>query len=270
MINAFKKSKIICWSVRIIAAAVIAFLWYYDTRRGAPVYIPVIATVLTVGVGYFLSRLLGNLSASTQNTKLLGLLHMELDPERFIEAYKEVPEKIPKTRRDHAVTASYLADGYMAAGQPEKALSTLEKGFEGRDITKDLPLQGLYHGNRLGYLVDAKEMGAAKEEAEKVDQIVNQSAASNRALSENLRSALLLRRARIGISEGEVIDRTWLEGMLSNATYNLRRLELYLTLAENAKLKGDAKTAETYFKKMAEEGGKTWYTKYAEEMLEEK
>ena len=271
MIHAFRKSLFTCWGVRIAAAALIVFLWIHDLNRGYQIYIPIVATLLAAAVGFLLSRLLGNLVASNENTRLLGILHMDLDPDRFIDAYREIPAKVRKGTRDHAVLSSYLADGYAAAGNPEQALLILEEGFGGMEEVlkgsqeKDLPLQGLWHGNRLLYLLDAGKTEEAKKAASAVEKLITACEKTNRALAENLRTSLLLRRARISIAEGTRIDDKWLVTLVSGSTYHLRRLEIYRTIVENALLRGDRKEASEYIGRLQKEGGKTWFSGWAEE-----
>ena len=269
MISAYKKSLYTCWGVRAAAVLIIGFLWIHDLKRGYPIYIPVVATVLMLAVGYFLSRLLGNLTASVENTKRLGFLHMELDPQKFIDSYKGVLDRIKKGTRDHAVAASYLADGYLAAGDPETALGILDEGFAGvpdLESAEKPALSGLYHSGRLACLLDMHELAEAKEEAAKLEKVISVSLVSNKALAGNLKPVLELRKARINIAEGKAADQNRLKSLLSGAQFNLRRLEICRAAAENALFRHDRKTAEEYLNKLEKEGGKTCFARYAAEI----
>ena len=259
MIQAYTKSRCAFWAVRAAALVIIVVLWIHDLRLGYQLYIPIVATVLLAGIGYFLSRLLGNLISSVENTKVLGYLHVELDPEKFIASYRGVPDKMKQGTRDRAVSSAYLADGYFSAGDAADAVKTLDKGFEGLDLSGKYPLAGLYHGNRLQYLIGMKDWEGAKEEAAQLEGIITACEKSNKALAENLSSALRTRKARIGIAEGQKADSAFLKEEVKKAQYNLRRLELYETLRENALLKNDKKEAREYADKMKAEGGKTFY-----------
>ena len=267
MNHAFKKSLYTMWGVRAAALLITVFLWIHDLKHGYPIYIPIVATALMIAVGYILSRLLGNLTASVENTKRLGILHMELDPERFIECYREVPEKTREGSRDRAVTSSYLADGYLAAGDAKEALQILEKGFAGikdLDLPAKLPLNGLYHSGRLACLLEQNAIEEAKAEAEKLEKVIAIALVSNQALAANLKPLLELRKARISIAEGRAADQKRLRSLLSGAQYSLRRLEICRAAADNAALLHDKKSAEEYLGRLMKEGGKTFYTAYAE------
>lgn len=261
MINAFRKSRIACWAVRAAALAIIAFLWYHD--RNYPIYIPIVASILTIGIGYFLSKLLGNIISSTENTKALGYLHMELDPQKFIACYKDVPGKIKSGTQDRAVTSSYLADGYLSMNDPKKALETLEAGFKDVPLENKTSLQGLYHTCRSAYLIELGEYDQTARELEILRNVIL-SCGENRALADNLNTTLKIREAELNILKGEPVpDREWLNKLISRSTYNLRRLELYKTLADDAILRKDRTEALHRLRKMEEEGGKTRFADYA-------
>lgn len=76
MIQAFKRSR--TGSRLVMAAAIVisVVIWFRD--RDYPVFIPIIASTLMLGIGYFSSRVVGNLLANMENTRYLGYLHMEL------------------------------------------------------------------------------------------------------------------------------------------------------------------------------------------------
>ena len=267
MINAFKKSR----AARLLAAAaalvVIILVWVNDLGKHTQLYIPILATVLTAGIGYFMGRLLGNLISSSENTKLLGILHVDLDPEAFIQAYQSIPGKIRKGSRNHAVASAYLSDGYLAGGDPEKALEILEEGFKDVKMEGDLPLKGLYYSNRMVCFLEKDDYEEAKKEGKEIENVILRSEGSNQALANNLRSALLLRNTRISIHEGTAIDPEWLENMVSGASYSIRRLEIYRTIVGNALLMKDKRKAGEYLQKLVSEGGKTFYADYAEKVL---
>ena len=64
MIRAFWKSKLAVGAVMVVCLGLAVAVWLRD--REYPVYIPAIASLLLLGIGYFAGRLLGNLVAGTQ------------------------------------------------------------------------------------------------------------------------------------------------------------------------------------------------------------
>ena len=142
MIQAFRKSRIGFYGVLAIAAAIAAAVWIRD--QDYPLFVPIIASSLTLAIGYVAARLLGNLLAASENTRHLGYLHMELDPDKFIAGYRDIPGRM-KGENNRAISRSYLADGYAAAGDYETAISLLES-----PPADNLAVQGLYAANRAG------------------------------------------------------------------------------------------------------------------------
>ncbi len=267
MINAFKRSFITCWAVRFIAAAFVGFIWIRNIGRTDPFWVPILMTVLAIGAGYFLSKLLGQMTAAAENTNRLGILHMQLDPEAFIASYEGIPERLKEGTKDHAVASSYLADGYDASGDHKKALEALDEGFRGVVFEKQQALEGLYRGNRLGYLVNLGDMEEAKKEGEKIEALISSCRKTNPNLAESLASVLMLRRARISISEGTKIDPNWRKGLLPNAHFKLRELEILRTVSENALLRGERKEEDKSLKKIAAGHGKPYFAPWAKDQL---
>ena len=68
--------------------------------------------MLTIGV--LAARLLGNVLASMENTRYLGYLHMELDPKKFLEHYREVPGRM---KRESANRMDAFIRSVREAGQ---------------------------------------------------------------------------------------------------------------------------------------------------------
>ena len=82
MVRAFRQSRLTAAGVFTAAAVLTILVWIRD--RGLPVHIPIIASVLLLLLGVFAGLLAARLVADSFNTKLLGLLHVELDPDAFL------------------------------------------------------------------------------------------------------------------------------------------------------------------------------------------
>ena len=118
---------------------------------------------LTIAVlGVLAARIAGNLTASAENTKILGYLFHDMDPDRFIKAYGDVASKTAKGSFDSFSCHAYLADGYSASGNPDKAVTVLDKAYdEVKDKDKIMPF---YHMNRLRYLLASGRYDEGDEE----------------------------------------------------------------------------------------------------------
>ena len=82
MYRGFRRSRIVMGVTLALTVALTVFVWMRN--RGRAVYIPVLASVLLLGIGCTAARLLGNITASVACTGMLGILHMDLDPEAFL------------------------------------------------------------------------------------------------------------------------------------------------------------------------------------------
>ncbi len=182
MIRAYRRSRIAVCVILLLSFLVVGLVWYQD--RAYPLYIPIIASILTLGLGIVVAKLVGNILANMENTRYLGYLHMELDPKKFIEAYQDVPGRLPQGSYQAAVCSSYLADGYWADGAFSKALETLE----GKLPEGNLALEGLYTGNRCAYYLAQGNLKQAEQAIRRLDEIVDACRLHKAELAGNLAS----------------------------------------------------------------------------------
>ena len=81
MIYAFRRSRWAAAGVMLLSIAITVALWL---RPRQTVLVPLIASILMLVLGAVAARLVGNVLAGMENTRYLGYLHMELDPEKFL------------------------------------------------------------------------------------------------------------------------------------------------------------------------------------------
>lgn len=260
MIRGFWQSKLAACVVFAASVGVTVAIWIRD--RAYPVYIPALASVLMLSIGYLAGRLLGNVVANGQNTKYLGLLHMELDPQAFLQGYAPVPDRLKAGTPDYAVARAYLADGYGAAGEFDRAIATLCPDCRTRK-GEDPALKGLYYNNLCAYTLGKEDLVRAREALQNLETVVTDTQYTRPALSLNFAQCLRLYRNRLACLEGGAVDVEWLEEQLPKAQYKLRRLELAQTLAQWALREGELSTARKYLKLLSQEAGKTHYRAWA-------
>lgn len=256
MSQAFKRSKIASAIVMIVSVAIAVIIWFRD--REHHIIVPIIASSLMLGIGYFSSRVLGNVLASMENTRYLGYLHMELDPEKFLSHYEEVPGRMKGS--DAAVCRSYLADGYAAAGRFDEALRTLSE----EPPADNLALRGLYASNRTGYYLGSGDAEAAAESIAELEGIIDACRLNKAELANNLTVSLKIHKQHLNCLTGKSVNTGWLEDAFRSAQYNLRRLEIARILAMTALRDGDGAAAKTQLSFLRKNGGKTWYKKWAD------
>lgn len=262
MVRGFWQSKLATAVITVITVGLTAAVWIRD--QGRAIYIPVVASLLMLTIGLLTAKLVGNIVATNQCTKALGILHMELDPEKFLECFRAVPARLPEGSRDHAIVSAYLADGYAAAGRFREAIEALGAPYvSGKK--EDPALNGMYYGNLYRYTLEAGELAQAGEAAGSLEHIVTRCCGGKPQLAENLRTTFTLLENRRAALEGKTVDVEWLSGQLEKAPYKIRGLEILQVLAEDARNRGDEKAANRYLTRMQQEGGRTWYHSWATE-----
>jgi len=204
MYRGFRRSRIVMGVTLALTVALTVFVWMRN--RGRAVYIPVLASVLLLGIGCTAARLLGNITASVACTGMLGILHMDLDPEAFLEQFLPVARRIPGESRDGMVCRFYLSDSYFAAGRYAEAKSVLGE-LPARFYT-DAPVAGVWYAD----LARAElALGENADEAMEGLRGIIALSGGKAALRKNLQESLSLLEARRDAAAGQPVDREQLE-----------------------------------------------------------
>ena len=257
MIHAFKKSRIGFWGIMVLSVAIAVIVWFRD--KDYPIFIPIIASSLTLGIGYIAARILGNLLAASENTHYLGYLHMELDPEKFITKYKDVPDHM-NGDSNKAISRSYLADGYAAAGDYKTAVSLLAD-----PPADNLAVQGLYAANMAGFYLAMKDTDAAAESLKRLEEIINACRVTKSDLAKNLTEMMSMHNHHLSCITGKYVDIDSLETAFTKAQYHLRRLEIKKILAMTAIRDGNEKSKKEHLTYLKKNGGLTIYKRWADD-----
>ena len=258
MVHAFKRSKIAFCLVTLLSAAIIVALWFRD--RDHHIIVPIIASALMLGIGYISSRIIANLVASTENTRRLGYLHMELDPQKFLESYQDLPDKVKRDFSTRAIMRSYLADGYAAAGNFEAALETLSED----PPADNLAVRGLYAGNRAACYLNLGDVDQAAEYLAQLEHIIDACRLKKADLASNLTEILKLHKQHLNCLQGKKVDTDYLESAFQRSQYNIRRLEIAKVLAMAALHDGDTTRAKEHLTFLRKNSGKTHFKSWAD------
>lgn len=258
MIRAFRRSRVVCGAIMAVSVVIAVAIWFRDQEY--PVFVPMIASVLMLGIGYFSARVAGNLLANMENTRYLGYLHMELDPEKFLACYADIPGRLKPGSHAEAIYRSYLADGYAAAGNYEKALELLDRPIP----AGNLALKGLYAANRCGCLLGAGDTARGGEALEELKSVVDAARLEKPELAKNLSQTLTLHQQHYNCLTGVPVDREALTDAFDRAQYNIRRLELSKVLAMDARNRGDRDMAKKQLQYLRKNGGKTCFKRWAD------
>lgn len=259
MIRAFRRSRTASAAVMILSVFIAVIIWFRDTEH--PFFVPLIGSMLMLGIGYFSSRVLGNVLSSMENTRYLGYLHMELDPKKFIDHYRDIPGRLKEDSQSAAVMRSYLADGYAADGDFDTALATLASG----PAPKELSVRGLYATNRCAYYLGMEDTEHARESIAELSQIIDACRLNKAELSKNLTESLRLYQQNLNCLTGDAVDTDFLDATFQRAQYNIRRLEISKVLAMAALRDGQSAEAKKHLTYLRKNSEKTYFKRWADQ-----
>ena len=262
MIRGFWQSRLAAAATAVLSVLVAAAVWIQDQKY--PVYVPVLASAMTLAIGFIAARLLGSVIANFQNTKALGLLHVDLDPRRFTAVYEKVPPRLRKNSRNYVLARAYLADGYAASGEFDRAEAALCSPEEG-GYEDDAALKSLYYNNRCAYALGAGQTEKAKAAADALERTLDGARQKNPGLVNNMEQSLRLHRSHLAAVRGKKVERAWLAEQMEQAPYRLRRLEIARVLLRDALNREDMDSVRKYRNILKTEGGKTYYPGWAEQ-----
>lgn len=260
MYRGFRKSR---WTLLIIECLTVGLsiaVWMRD--RGRETYIPIVASVLLLAIGFLTARIVANIVASTACTDALGLLHMEMKPEEFLKVFSPVPGRIPKESKDRQIASLYLSDGYWAAGKFAESLDAL--GELPQKWQSDAALAGTWHSNRSRAELALGDYAAAKKSMEALEVCAEKSGNPSK-LTSTLRENYGLLNQHLRVLQNKEADSQWLLKQLDQSQYTIRRLEIMQVLSLNALNKGDRKTANKYLTQMQQISGETFLHEWAAE-----
>ena len=258
MAQAFRRSRTAAAMIMVLSVILSVVIWVRD--RNYPIVVPIVASVLMLAIGYIAARVLGNLVGSMENTRCLGYLHMELDPDKFLDSYREIPGRMKPGSSEAAICRSYLADGYAAKGDFTTALETLSSD----PPAGNLPVKGLYALGRAANYLSMNDISHADAALAELDSAIDACRANKPDLAKNLSQSrdLLLQRRRC--LTGQPVDTAWLEDQFTVAQYNLRRLEISKLLAMAALRDCRHEEAKKQLAYLRKNGGKTDFKRWAD------
>lgn len=243
MIRGFRKSRIASGLILLVTLAICVAVWVWNGNR--PLYATILSTILLWGIGICVSTLVGNIVSARENSRLLTILHVDLDPERFLREYQSVPKHLPEKSYNHAVACSYLADGYAAAGQPEEALRVLSSRTTNRKGEEVLSLQCLYHSNRCKYELQMGDTEAAKQDFALLKKDIAKAVRENPSLAKSMQDYAEWYENWIAFQEKRSVNLNLLTKKTEECQFVIRQLQLrdllmQVYLRENRKKEAQA------------------------------
>lgn len=267
MIRCFRSSRWIIAAGLVAAAAFAAAAFVY--RPQVALWLNIITAALIFALLYIVSRLAANIAATNANAKLLGILHVDLDPDRFLAAYRDIPARVPASSYLHTVTSSYLAAGYAARGDYAQAESTLFTDFSpSRSEKNDLAVRALIHDNLCEFALLQKDAARAEKELAQLREVLQRAAVLNPDLTRNYRATVFLYEQWLRVLSGEPADEKRLAESLSHTPIRLRRLATQMLMAESYAMRRQNGPAREMYRAVIAEGGKTHFVADAQSALD--
>ncbi|MEG2672318.1 MAG: hypothetical protein RR937_03985 [Ruthenibacterium sp.] len=266
MIRCFWQSKL----VAVLGAGLTLGLtvWAVLYRAQQPIWIMGITAVLMLLLGLVVTKLLASNIATHRNQMMLAMLHLELAPQKFIDAYADVPAHTAPHSATHAVACSYLADGYCAAGNPSLALQTLTQDTGAALPKSKDALEGLYYHNQCNYYLHADDAEHAIVAAQHLQALINRILKENTPLALNLNADSKLFKAWIDFLNGDAVDTASLTEKLEAQPSKIKKLDTEWLLARVFAKMGNVEQARHYGADILENGGTLAIVAQARTLLE--
>lgn len=190
MIRCFSKSRLAFAACLLLAAVTGALV--LPALSGAVWWRLTLTAAVILLAGYSIASIAGNIAASLENNRRMRLLHEQLDPAAFIAAYRTVPEKLSPESADYAICCSYLADGYLANGDFETALSLIRDTYRPtRNKKRNAAIRTLQQACRCNYLLWMERTEASAGALREFRSAVAEAKTVNPALAENMHRRLV-------------------------------------------------------------------------------
>lgn len=160
MIRAFPKSRLTALLGCPLAAVAAGLVtWLLLAQRSMEPQSRVVVTVLVMFVAANLPLFFARILAAKAYQERLLYLYEELDPVKFLDALQPL-QNMPMSPSDRCTLQVHLANGYLYAGQPERALEILD-GIAPPDNA--LQMRGLILSNRSTCLLMADRLDEAQK-----------------------------------------------------------------------------------------------------------
>lgn len=224
-------------------------------RAQGPVWIAVITVLLALALGTALSVLVANLIATGCEQSIQEKLHMDLDPEGFIQAYAPAAARMKPGSAARCAAAANLAEAHCAAGRWQQALSTLEEPGPGLPPARTAALRALVLRCRCRYLLWGQQPTDARRVLDELKALLQEQTAENPGLAVNLRPQVRLYGVWAAILEGHPADAAGLEEQMRRLPTKLDKLDTCWMLRLNSRLTGDTEAEQRFTALLASEGG---------------
>ncbi|NCB32013.1 MAG: hypothetical protein EOM66_11480 [Clostridia bacterium] len=266
MIGCFRGSRLVRDAGCILSAGLSTYL--FVGRPQMPLWINGLSATLTLALGFVLFRLAANVIASNTNTKILEILHVQMDPQRFLNQYEKIPAKLKRGSVNHAVTTIYLADGYAAKGDYDTAERLVDaEPVDNADEKLHAAIAAIRMNARVDYALLRGDSAEGERLLSEFRQVLKQGEAVNPSLAANMQDRVILYAQWLQVMGGAPTGENFLQDMLGRTPVLLQRLEILWVMARSFLLRDESAAAREQFETIASQGGKTHFTADAKAAL---
>ena len=260
MIHAFPKSKWIAWGgggLFGIIAVIIAWRWIKTRQMGLMNQVLVVGLIafIAVNVAIYIARIV----AMKEYQQKLLLLYRDLDPQAFLKTVEPL-KTVRMDAANHCTLLVHVANGYLYAGQPQKALEILSQV---QPPEKALEMKGLVASNQATSLLAVGKI----DEAQKVIQELKQIVADKNCKKEfvlKARHALGYLQICIDTAKGKHVNMEVLQKDFESCKAPLHQLDVLYQIALVQRRNKDKQGLEKSKNYLRTHSGKTCYAKYAD------
>ncbi len=253
MIRCFAKSRRVFAAGLTITAALALYAAY--RRAGGPLWVSVVSLTMTVGLGYVLSLLAARMTAASCDHAMLALLHLDLKPRAFVDAYAPAVRGMKPGSPARIIAAEALAEGFCALGDYPRALEALEEPGGDLPPKQRGALRALVLRSRCRCRLWSGDLPAARTAAAEFRDHVAALKSSNPRLAESMGRDAELYSLWLALLDGGRADLSELEKRMAEAPIKLVKLDICRVILLAAKNAGDSAAVERFQKVFADEGG---------------
>lgn len=223
MIVYYRKSRIVL-AIGLILTAVLAAMTGIRRANGA-MWVLCIALILVAALGTTVSLLTAHIIAGNENQKILSLLYVELDPQKFVNEYARIPGRMRPGTAERVMCAAYLAEGLSSAGRYDEALSALEPA-DRAPASRQLALACLNAYTKSRILLQKRDFAAALQAIKEYRALLKRARAENPQLADNMTPGCGALEHWLNSALGKDVDETQLRTDISAEPVLLRRMDL--------------------------------------------
>lgn len=233
-----------------------------------PGFMRILLPLLSGAVGMVLGRTASAFWANKQVRRYNDLLFIQVEPEKFLEAFTPIVERTPRNTIEYMDGCNKLAYAWEALGDFEKAQSYLASLEPEKGKHADLNCTVTTVSNLLRVLLLQKNTEQAEIQLRKLRTVSEVAMEKSIPLGKSARNCVRLYENWLLVLNGEPADEEYLEKEMDRALNRIRKSELQLLLAQAYVNRGETDLADELRMDALSDGIGLWAEKIARALLQ--